>query len=82
MIRISAGVGGVKECKTYKVISNSLLPQLWSVQPVMPCIWALDPCAGHQFRRQIPTTTLQQALFLQPRAPHAKQRDFTPEQLI
>ena len=50
MIRISAGVGGVKECKTYKVISNSLLPQLWSVQQVMPCFWALDPCAGHQFR--------------------------------
>ena len=47
-------------CKTYKVISNSLLPQLWSVQPVMPCIWALDPCAGHQFRRTDPhnhTTT-------------------------
>ena len=31
---------------------------------------------------RIPTTTLQQALFLQPRAPHAKQRDFPPEQLI
>ena len=75
MIRISAGVGGVRECKTYKVISNSLLPQLWSVQPVMPCILALDPCAGHQFRRT-------QALFLQPRAPHAKQRDIPPEQLI
>ena len=47
-------------CKTYKVISNSLLPQLWSVQPVMPCIWALDLCAGHQFRRTDPhnhTTT-------------------------
>ena len=60
MIRISAGVGGVRECKTYKVISNSLLPQLWSVQPVMPCIWALDACAGHQFRRTDPhnhTTT-------------------------
>ena len=41
-------------CKTYKVISDSLLPQLWSVQPVMPCIWALDPCAGHQFRRTDP----------------------------
>ena len=54
MNRISAGVGGVKECKTYKVISNSLLPQLWSVQPVMPCIWALDPCAGHQFRHTDP----------------------------
>ena len=60
MIIISAGVGGVKECKTYKGISNSLLPQLWSVQPVMPCIWALDPCAGHQFQRTDPnnhTTT-------------------------
>ena len=22
-----------------------------SLQPVMPCIWALDLCAGHQFRR-------------------------------
>ena len=54
MIRISAGVGGLRECKTYKVISNSLLPQLWSGQPVMPCIWALDPCAGHQFRRTDP----------------------------
>ena len=46
--------------RTYKVISNSLLSQLWSVQPVMPCIWALYPCAGDQFRRTDPhnhTTT-------------------------
>ena len=56
--------------RTYKVISNSLLPQLWSVQPVMPCIWALDPFDGHQFRRTDPhnhTTT--SPIFATPGAP-------------
>ena len=45
-------------------------------------LWIRAPAIS--FGARIPTTTPQQleALFLQPRAPHAKLRDFPPEQLI